>query len=211
LVQSTTFSIEDISEKVLSMMESKMSENFDKKLEALFDQKMEMRIDEKVSMMESKIKKERDEKIRLKCFDRKMKYSIPNDERILKNEAIDLKVEENKKVTKKHQKKKVVKVAITKVELPVLTMNTENIQTNMKDLQKTKLDTLYDNLTDLKTDTKEIHYGFECDACQMFPIYGKRFTCKECPDYDLCENCNDDNHNEHKKVEYKAQVEETLP
>jgi len=207
LVQSTTFSIEDISEKVLSMMESKMSENFDKKLEALFDQKMEMRIDEKVSMME----KERAEKIRLKLLERKMKYSIPNDERILKNEAIDLKVEENKKVTKKHQKKKVVKVAITKVELPVLTMNTENIQTNMKDLQKTKLDTLYDNLTDLKTDTKEIHYGFGCDACPMFPIIGKRFTCKECPDYDLCENCNDDNHNEHKKVESKAQVEETLP
>lgn len=28
-----------------------------------------------------------------------------------------------------------------------------------------------------------------CDGCQMFPINGPRFKCRNCEDFDFCENC----------------------
>lgn len=28
-----------------------------------------------------------------------------------------------------------------------------------------------------------------CDGCQMFPINGARFKCRNCDDFDFCENC----------------------
>jgi hypothetical protein len=34
-----------------------------------------------------------------------------------------------------------------------------------------------------------IHRGVECDGCQMCPIQGNRYKCYLCPDYDLCEIC----------------------
>ena len=30
---------------------------------------------------------------------------------------------------------------------------------------------------------------FRCDGCQMFPINGARFKCRNCDDFDFCENC----------------------
>ncbi|XP_039600637.1 E3 ubiquitin-protein ligase HERC2 isoform X1 [Polypterus senegalus] len=34
-----------------------------------------------------------------------------------------------------------------------------------------------------------IHPGVRCDGCQMFPINGPRFKCRNCDDFDFCENC----------------------
>ncbi|XP_058886345.1 E3 ubiquitin-protein ligase HERC2-like isoform X1 [Acipenser ruthenus] len=34
-----------------------------------------------------------------------------------------------------------------------------------------------------------IHPGVRCDGCQMFPINGPRFKCRNCEDFDFCENC----------------------
>jgi hypothetical protein len=34
-----------------------------------------------------------------------------------------------------------------------------------------------------------VHKSFICDGCGMNPIVGPRFHCSVCPDYDLCENC----------------------
>ncbi|XP_061744248.1 E3 ubiquitin-protein ligase HERC2 isoform X2 [Nerophis ophidion] len=34
-----------------------------------------------------------------------------------------------------------------------------------------------------------VHPGIRCDGCQMFPIYGARFKCRNCDDFDFCENC----------------------
>lgn len=38
----------------------------------------------------------------------------------------------------------------------------------------------------------EIHHDyFSCNICQSEPIYGLRFSCKECANFDLCEGCYD--------------------
>ena len=43
-----------------------------------------------------------------------------------------------------------------------------------------------------------IHYGVQCDGCNMSPLRGKRFKCATCFDYDLCESCEDQgNHPQH--------------
>ncbi|XP_063572447.1 E3 ubiquitin-protein ligase HERC2-like [Pongo abelii] len=34
-----------------------------------------------------------------------------------------------------------------------------------------------------------IHPGVTCDGCQMFPINGSRFKCRNCDDFDFCEMC----------------------
>ena len=30
---------------------------------------------------------------------------------------------------------------------------------------------------------------FRCDGCQMFPINGPRFKCRNCDDFDYCDSC----------------------
>ncbi|KAI9725485.1 MAG: hypothetical protein M1828_003156 [Chrysothrix sp. TS-e1954] len=40
-----------------------------------------------------------------------------------------------------------------------------------------------------------VHRGITCDGCQRWPITGIRYRCSNCPDFDLCENCEAlDNH-----------------
>uniref|UniRef100_A0A8C9CWF1 E3 ubiquitin-protein ligase HERC2 n=1 Tax=Panthera leo TaxID=9689 RepID=A0A8C9CWF1_PANLE len=34
-----------------------------------------------------------------------------------------------------------------------------------------------------------VHPGVTCDGCQMFPINGSRFKCRNCDDFDFCETC----------------------
>ena len=46
-------------------------------------------------------------------------------------------------------------------------------------------------------DKKETHFGFICDGCQMNPIIGKRYKCKDCKDFDFCENCYEKNQKTH--------------
>jgi hypothetical protein len=54
--------------------------------------------------------------------------------------------------------------------------------------------TLVVEIEDLHVKMKEdvggaIHDGARCDACEMFPLVGKRHKCAVSEDYDLCEKC----------------------
>jgi hypothetical protein len=43
-----------------------------------------------------------------------------------------------------------------------------------------------------------IHRGITCDGCQICPVVGVRYKCSECPDFDLCQDCEaKDVHNHH--------------
>ena len=55
-----------------------------------------------------------------------------------------------------------------------------------------------------------------CDACDKDSIYGLRFRCVECPDFDLCEECYRIGSHEHKMrsidpVEYIAPMAGYIP
>ena len=57
----------------------------------------------------------------------------------------------------------------------------------------------FDNLDHNDEQEENIHRGIECDGCGMNPIHGQMFKCLECPDYDICEHCyNNETHKEHK-------------
>ena len=44
----------------------------------------------------------------------------------------------------------------------------------------------------------EIHHFVRCDGCGMAPLRGKRYKCKECHNFDFCENCYEKNKETHK-------------
>lgn len=37
-------------------------------------------------------------------------------------------------------------------------------------------------------DEEVFHYYHKCNNCNVEPIWGTRFTCTECPEFDLCES-----------------------
>ena len=47
-------------------------------------------------------------------------------------------------------------------------------------------------------DNGVVHRGITCDGCSKRPVTGIRYKCAECPDYDLCSDCEGKNvHNHH--------------
>eukprot|EP01022_Parablepharisma_sp_SALTPOND_P014557 TRINITY_DN1992_c0_g1_i1.p1 TRINITY_DN1992_c0_g1~~TRINITY_DN1992_c0_g1_i1.p1 ORF type:complete len:599 (+),score=27.62 TRINITY_DN1992_c0_g1_i1:108-1799(+) len=49
-----------------------------------------------------------------------------------------------------------------------------------------------------------VHTGVSCDGCQMNPIKGIRYKCAACPNYDLCESCEEKGvHKEHTFIKIK--------
>lgn len=53
------------------------------------------------------------------------------------------------------------------------------------------------------------HHGVSCNQCGMSPLHGVRFRCIECPDFDLCRNCQV-NHI-HEKVHSFLKIQTTIP
>ena len=48
-----------------------------------------------------------------------------------------------------------------------------------------------------ETPSEVVHFGVVCDICEKGPIKGTRYKCFQCPDYDLCNECEQNNHKEH--------------
>ena len=61
-------------------------------------------------------------------------------------------------------------------------------------------------LTSANEKTKAIHKNIVCDSCDVQPIIGKRFTCIECDDYDLCEQCEQKGHHKHEMLQIITSV-----
>eukprot|EP00463_Aulacantha_scolymantha_P003382 TRINITY_DN4240_c0_g1_i1.p1 TRINITY_DN4240_c0_g1~~TRINITY_DN4240_c0_g1_i1.p1 ORF type:complete len:249 (-),score=32.24 TRINITY_DN4240_c0_g1_i1:152-898(-) len=56
-----------------------------------------------------------------------------------------------------------------------------------------------------KTGYDPVHQGISCDACNVNPIVGIRYKCSVCPDFDLCETCNNEgnHHDSNQSIELK--------
>lgn len=39
------------------------------------------------------------------------------------------------------------------------------------------------------TESQVVHENTKCDGCDMFPLKGIRYRCKQCSDFDLCSDC----------------------
>ena len=48
-----------------------------------------------------------------------------------------------------------------------------------------------------KKEKPELHYKVICDGCKVTPIRGIRYKCKQCKDFDFCQECYDKNKESH--------------
>ena len=48
-----------------------------------------------------------------------------------------------------------------------------------------------------KKEKPEIHYHVICDGCKVTPLRGNRYKCKQCKDFDFCEDCYKKNKESH--------------
>ena len=99
----------------------------------------------------------------------------------IQNPEKKLITKEEKKEQKNLPKKNIIKKAIFTEKTPkILTENSKK-----KEILKAK------NLKKKTTNDskKEVHWFISCDGCHAYPIYGKRFKCETCKDFDLCEKC----------------------
>ena len=45
-----------------------------------------------------------------------------------------------------------------------------------------------------------IHHGIKCNQCFQEPIIGYRYKCCECPNFNLCEKCEENNSKEEEHI-----------
>ena len=57
---------------------------------------------------------------------------------------------------------------------------------------------------------KTIHKNIACNECKVFPIVGYRYRCLECPDYNLCEQCEKTVEHEHNFIKYVNEENNSL-
>ena len=57
---------------------------------------------------------------------------------------------------------------------------------------------------------KTIHKNIACNECKVFPIVGYRYRCLECPDYNLCEQCEKTVEHEHNFIKYVSEENNSL-
>jgi len=67
-------------------------------------------------------------------------------------------------------------------------VNTEIVKLLEKKLEQNQLEKVEKPVVN-REESREIHHGVTCDACNMYPIIGSRFKCMVRSDFDLCENC----------------------
>lgn len=56
-----------------------------------------------------------------------------------------------------------------------------------------------------KTQVTTSHLGITCDGCHKHNFVGKRYKCLVCPDFDLCEGCEEKNEHQHPMIRITSQ------
>ena len=78
---------------------------------------------------------------------------------------------------------------------------------------KRKIESYFPNIQEIEENYKNkiVHKNFYCDGCGMKPIVGIRYKCKECNNFDYCQNCLDmykEKHgHEFEKIEVPVETE----
>ena len=71
-------------------------------------------------------------------------------------------------------------------------VNLENIRTNS--LIMTEISNSRINIqSQIMNSTVLVHQGIKCEKCQKMPIIGHRYKCPKCLNYNLCEECEENN------------------
>ena len=68
----------------------------------------------------------------------------------------------------------------------------EPITLEAKEVQRTLRESEFFKLQN-NIDEDVLHQYYRCNFCQIEPIWGTRFVCSTCGDFDLCEACFDKN------------------
>ena len=172
----------------LETLLKKKQENQKLKSEKINEYKKKIKtIDEKIKKLKLQKKKEtqlikqtikdmqKNEKVNnQKITDLQKKLGIQNqDKKLIKKEQ--------KKEQKKPPKKNLIKKVIIKNTPKIIPVENQKKPEILKTKNPEKKIT-----TDSK---KEVHWFISCDGCHAYPIYGKRFKCETCKNFDYCEKC----------------------
>ena len=137
----------------------------------------------------------------------KEKKTVEKTEKEIHESKIDLKPEEQKGF---FDLKKISTDALTELnKWTQFVMNhtnelTENLNKKYQDCKnllvpvEIKLKGMKKPFNQKKEEEKIIHQFYICDGCEAEPIIGIRYHCKDCPDFDFCENCYATKKNQHK-------------
>ena len=71
-------------------------------------------------------------------------------------------------------------------------VNLENIRTNsliMTEISNSRINAQ----SQIMNSTFLVHQGIKCEKCQKMPIIGHRYKCPKCLNYNLCEECEENN------------------
>ena len=69
----------------------------------------------------------------------------------------------------------------------------EELENKRKNEFETIMNTNNDNNVIKFSINEAIHEGIKCNNCSKKPIIGERYQCSQCPNYNLCKNCEEEN------------------
>ena len=130
---------------------------------------------------------------------------MTNDEKELAKKEEDIKKEKEKYKKEQIDKiKKITKDAVKEInDLTKLVIEQSNSLIERVNNPELYRSSSSDNIL-LRTAPKmekkekpEVHYHIICDGCKTTPIRGIRYKCKQCKDFDFCQDCYDKNKESH--------------